>query len=81
MPKKISFTLNATYDDTRKYLVIDKICDGDTVFNGFLSKNDQQLVSSCAKDNNSDSGRISCKRSDGPLFEKDVYEGDIIDLD
>ncbi len=80
MPTMISFTLRATFSETRKYTVIDKICDGVTVFDNFLSQGDEYPASGCAENNNSNKGRVSIKRSDGPLTEKDVYDGDIVDL-
>lgn len=80
MPTMINFIVEATYNDTRKYTITDKVCEGQIVFDGFLAEGETQEVSSCAKDNTSNSGRISIKRSDGPLTEKDVFSGETVDL-
>lgn len=80
MPKKINFVLNATYGEVRKYKVVDQVCAGVVVFDDFLASGETANVTSCA-DGAGGSGRITCKRSDGPLVQKDVSNGDTVDLD
>jgi hypothetical protein len=79
MPKMISFTVNATYSAVRKYQVIDQVCKGVVVYDDFLASGETAGVSSCA-DGAGSSGRVTCQRSDGPLVEKDVSDGDTVDL-
>jgi hypothetical protein len=81
MPTKISYTLRATFDEVKKYKVIDLVCQDVVVFDDFLESGETRAASSCADSAGGSSGRVSHQRSNGPLVETDVSDGDTIDLD